>query len=81
MVGKSSIEPSNGVDRANSSTQEDLQSSIYSGMSYSKKWEVFLQLRETAWRIKAAGLSLQHPEWNQQEIEDAVRNVFLNATT
>jgi hypothetical protein len=35
-------------------------------------------LYEEARRLKAAGLRAQHPEWSEEDIARAVRNVFLH---
>lgn len=34
-------------------------------------------LYRQAWRLKAAGLRAQHPEWSDAAVERAVRGIFL----
>lgn len=58
-----------------------IQFEIYSNMSYAQKWKEMLKLRETAWVLKLAGLRALHPEWNEQQIKDEVKRIFLYATT
>lgn len=58
-----------------------IQLDIYSKMSCAKKWESVCQLRETAWKLKAAGIRDKHLDWNDHEIQAEVRKIFLYATT
>lgn len=60
---------------------EEIQSQIYSKMSYTQKWQEFLKIKEAAWAIKAAGIRSQHPDWEEQKIQEKVRKIFLYATT
>lgn len=46
-----------------------------------KKWEQMVKLREMAWNLKAAYLRKLHPDWNEQQIQEKVREIFLYATT
>ncbi|MBI1860430.1 MAG: hypothetical protein HYR96_05890 [Deltaproteobacteria bacterium] len=54
---------------------------IYSKMSAAEKWEQVALLRETAWKLKVAGLRAQHPGWSEERIQDEVRRIFLYAVT
>jgi len=65
----------------NYKSAEEIQVEIYSKMSFARKWEETCRLRETAWKLKAAGIQAQHPEWNVREVEAGVRKIFLYATT
>ncbi len=64
-----------------SETADQIYTQGLSKMSYAEKWEVVGQLRETAWRLKAARIQTQHPEWNESQVQAAVRKIFLYATT
>jgi len=50
-------------------------------MTPTQKYEVFLSLYRTARQLKAAGLKLQHPEWDEKKIEDQVRRIFIHASS
>lgn len=65
----------------NCKSAEEIQADIYAKMSFARKWEATCQLREAAWKLKAAGVRAQHSSWNTQEIEAEVRKIFLYATT
>jgi hypothetical protein len=60
---------------------DKIQSEIYAKMSFAEKWEEVCKLREAAWKLKAAGLKAQHPDWTEEEIEAEVKKIFLYATT
>lgn len=64
-----------------SKSAEEIQTEIYAKMSFSRKWEETCRLRETAWKLKAAGIRAQYPSWNDQEVAAEVRKIFLYATT
>ena len=68
-------------DIRNSKSAEEIQGEIYLKMSFARKWEEVCRLRETAWKLKAAGIRNQHPNWNEREVEAEVRKIFLYATT
>ncbi len=44
-----------------------------------------LRLAERLWfdarKLKAAGLRAQHPDWTEEQIEEKLREIFLNAKT
>jgi hypothetical protein len=60
---------------------ENRQHEIFRAMTPGKRWEQFLALRATAWKLKRAGLRSQHPELPEAEIEAMVRKHFLHART
>ena len=65
----------------NSKSAEEIQRDIYSKMSFAQKWQETCRLRETAWKLKTAGIRARHPHWNDREVEAEVRKIFLYATT
>ncbi len=71
--------PSAGMSHAVAAN--GLRAEIYREMSPSQKWKEAARLRETAWKMKAAGIRAAHPAWNDQEVEKAVREIFLYAVT
>jgi hypothetical protein len=60
---------------------ENRQHEIFREMTPGKRWEQFLALRATAWKLKRAGLRSQHPDFAEAEIEAMVREHFLHART
>jgi hypothetical protein len=66
---------------SNFNLADDIQSEIYSKMSFYQKWEEVCKLREAAWKLKAAGLRAKHPKWSEETIQKEVRKIFLYATT
>jgi hypothetical protein len=60
---------------------EKIHQDILRKMTFAQKWEQACGLRETAWKIKAAGVRLKHPDWNEKQVEAEVRKIFLYATT
>lgn len=38
-------------------------------------------LNDLARELKGAGLRAQHPEWSEEQIQTAIREMFLNART
>jgi hypothetical protein len=60
---------------------ENHQHEIFRAMTPGKRWEQFLSLRATAWKLKRAGVRSLHPEMSEVEIEDMVREYFLYART
>ncbi|HPI40120.1 MAG TPA: hypothetical protein PLJ21_04905 [Pseudobdellovibrionaceae bacterium] len=66
---------------ANLISTDEIQAEIYSKMSFARKWEEFLRMREAAWLIKSAGLRSQNKDWSEQKIQDKVKKIFLYAST
>lgn len=60
---------------------DEIRAAIYSKMSYARKWQEACRLRETAWKLKMAGVRARYPAWSDQQIEAEVRKIFLYATT
>jgi hypothetical protein len=60
---------------------EQRQREIFRAMTPGRRWEQFLSLRATAWKLKRAGVKSLHPELSEAEIETQVREYFLHATT
>lgn len=54
---------------------------IFKKMSVQAKIRVAGQLYETARKLKAAGLRMQHPNWPEERIQVTVREIFLYART
>jgi hypothetical protein len=54
---------------------------IYRSMTPDQKYQVFLSLYRTARQLKAAGLKLRHPDWDEKQIEAEVKRIFTHATT
>lgn len=65
----------------NNKTAQEVQLEIYSHLTYAQKWEAFLNLRATAWALKAAGIRSLHPNWSEEKIQEEVKRIFLYATT
>jgi len=57
----------------------DIQNQILAKMSPGKKLEVAMQLYYSARELKAAGLRAEHPDWNEKQVQQAVRKAFLYA--
>jgi len=54
---------------------------IYREMSPARKREELNRLQNTARKLKAAGVRAMRPDWSEQEIQKAVREIFLYAVT
>ena len=57
------------------------QIEIYRRMSPARRLELGMGLNRAARELKAAALRAQHPEWNEKQILEAVREAFLYART
>jgi hypothetical protein len=60
---------------------EDLRIEIFRKMSFARKLAELGRMRDLAWSLKAAALRSRHPDWTEPQIQRAVREVFLYATT
>ena len=58
---------------------EHRQHEIFRAMTPGQRWEQFLSLRTTAWKLKRAVVKSLHPELPETEIETIVREYFLHA--
>jgi hypothetical protein len=56
-----------------------IQTRLLQEMSAERKLEVAQQLRETAWALKAVGVRRQYPDLSEHEVQERVRQIFLNA--
>jgi hypothetical protein len=57
----------------------DIQKQILAKMSPGKKLEVAMQLYYSARELKAAGVRADHPDWNEKQVQQVVREAFLYA--
>lgn len=62
-------------------TPDELRSQIYLKMVPAQKLEEAFRLRDVAWTLKASFLRSQNPDWSEDEIQAAVRKIFLYAFT
>ena len=56
-----------------------MQARIWAAMTPAQRHALAVQLRRTAWDLKAAGLRMQHPDWPEARVQDEVRRIFLYA--
>jgi hypothetical protein len=63
------------------SEAESRQIDLYRFMTPLQRWEQAVKLREMAWAIRLACLKKKHPEWSPAELDAAVREFFLTAST
>lgn len=57
------------------------QARILRAMSGEKRLRLAEQLYWSARKLKRTGLRVQHPEWPEQQLDEEVRRLFLNART
>ena len=50
-------------------------------MSPEEKLEVAMQLYYSARKLKAAGVRAEHPDWDEEQVQQVVREAFLYART
>jgi len=55
------------------------QLEIFRSMSPSERWQAARSLYWSARRLKAAYLRKQHPDWSDEQIEQAVKKAFQHA--
>ena len=60
---------------------EERQTSVYRRMTPAEKWHEVQKLRQTAWILKMAGVRALHPDWSEERVEFAVREIFLYAVS
>ncbi|NUM88685.1 MAG: hypothetical protein HUU37_05735 [Bdellovibrionales bacterium] len=70
-----------GAESTSGASADGRRAEIFRGMSPARKWEEWNRLRDAAWRLKAAGIRACHADWSDQEVENAVRRIFLHAVT
>jgi len=56
-----------------------IQNEIYRSMNPAQKLQISMQMYWSAWRLKASWIQQQHPDWTQQQVDDAVREAFMYA--
>ncbi len=59
----------------------DMQNQILARMSPEEKLEVAMQLYYSARKLKAAGVRAEHPDWDEEQVQQVVREAFLYART
>jgi len=65
---------------ANAATEgQRIQDDILRAMTPERKLELAMNLYWSARDLKAAGLRRQHPAWSQEQVQAAVREVFMYA--
>jgi hypothetical protein len=52
---------------------------ILQAMSPAQKLRAAERLYHSAWQLKAAALRAEHPDWSDEAIQRAVREIFLYA--
>ena len=57
------------------------QMRLFRAMPVEKRLHLAEQLYWSARKLKRTGLRLQHPEWSEQQLDQEVRRLFLNART
>lgn len=57
------------------------ETEILKKMNPAQKLDAAQRLYDTARKLKAAGLKMLHPDWSEDEIQRAVREIFLYART
>ena len=55
--------------------------SRYAHLTPAQKWEQAVKLREMAWSLKKAAIKQSHPDWSNEQVLKAVREIFLYAST
>ena len=59
----------------------DIQNQILAKMSPEKKLDVAMHLYYSARELKAAGVKADHPDWDEKQVQQAVREAFRYART
>lgn len=60
-------------------TAIEMQIQLVRAMSAEQKLQLSQALRDSAWELKAAWIRSTRPELTEPEVQEAVRQVFLNA--
>lgn len=55
----------------------DLELQRLRAMTATEKVAVMQSLWRQTWSLKSAGVRAQHPEWTLEQVESAVRTIFL----
>jgi len=56
-----------------------IQREIFRKMPPARKLELAMELYWWARDLKAAGLRSQHPDWSEEQVQAAVREIFMYA--
>jgi len=56
---------------------QNRQEEIIRQMTPSRRLEIAFDLYQDAWKIKTAALHQQHPTWTAEQIQAAVRRIFI----
>lgn len=59
--------------------QQKLQDEILRQMTPQQKLEVAMNLYYSARELKSAWIRQLHEDWSDQQVEEAVREIFVNA--
>lgn len=57
------------------------QKKIYQSMTPEQKLHVALRLFYSARELKEAALRRDHPDWTEKQMQEKLREIFLNART
>lgn len=57
----------------------DIQNQILAKMPPARKLDVAMQLYYSARELKTAGVRADHPDWDEKDVQQAVRQAFLYA--
>ena len=57
------------------------QKRIYQSMTPEQKLRIAFDLYHSARELKAASLRTQYPDWGEKQIQERVREIFLDAAT
>jgi len=60
-------------------TGQDIQNEILRKMKPAQKLHLTMSLYYSAWEFKAAWLRQLHKDWSDEQIEQAVKEIFTNA--
>lgn len=58
---------------------EEIRREIYRKMTPERRLEISFALDREARALKAAGLHMQHPDWTEEQIAAAVKEIFFYA--
>ncbi len=58
---------------------DPIQMELFRKMTPTQKLELSMQLYWSARELKAAALRQQHPDWREEEVQAAVKEIFLYA--
>jgi hypothetical protein len=61
--------------------QQDIQTEVLRRMTPEQKLHAALRLYWSARQLKAAWIRQQHPDWTDEQVEQAVKEAFTHART